>query len=283
MLGSSATSPADTVVQGNLLVKGGITAASSIAPSGNITGDLTVGGTTTLNGPVVAGATVVAAGQITANAGLAVSAGNLAVAATSNLGVVNSGALTVTGTGSFSSLLTATGGVTASSTVTAPVFANSSAAAITVKIINAGVPIAGVVAGPSGAGNNILAMSMSTIIPGSASFKAYKVFLSGSATDKYASFFLITSGGTGGAYQGQFQGVSGLVFPTLNYKGNVTEVGTNVGTGGGLTGVFPDNVIVCPADLVSNTLYYCGNNSGTNTLGTNDAGVNIWLTFVPIL
>lgn len=112
MLGSSAVSPANTVVQGNLLVKGSITASSTTAPSAVISGNLTVGQTSTLTGAVAAGSTISSAGQITAGGGLSVPAGNLSVVATSNLGVVNtSGALTVAGA------ITASGATTVNNTV----------------------------------------------------------------------------------------------------------------------------------------------------------------------
>ena len=97
MLGSSATSPADTVVQGNLLVKGSITATASSTPNIATPGNLTVGGSSTLTGPVSAGSTLAVTGAVTAASSLAV-AGTLNVAGAGVIGTpFTSTSLTVNG------------------------------------------------------------------------------------------------------------------------------------------------------------------------------------------
>ena len=105
MLGSSATSPADTVVQGNLLVKGSITATASSTPTIATPGNLTVGGSSTLTGPVSAGSTLAVTGSSLLTG--PVSAGStLAVAG--NINVAGSG---VIGTPSTSTSLTVNGNI----------------------------------------------------------------------------------------------------------------------------------------------------------------------------
>lgn len=167
--------------------------------------------------------------------------------------------------------------------VTASSFENISAAAVTIQIVNLGVPIAGVTTGSSGQGNNMLAINMATLVPNSVNFKAYKVFLSGSATDLYSGWTDGNSGGSGtGAFQAQFQFVSGYQV-YRNAKGNVAVTGTSIAEGGGATANYPDNVIVTPANLTGDMLYFCGTTSNGSVQTPANVATNIWLTFSPIL
>jgi hypothetical protein len=140
MLGSSATSPADTVVQGNLFVKGGITAASSVAPNVTITGNLAVGGISTLTGPVSAGSTLAVAGSSTLTG--PVSAGStLAVA-----GTINVAGAGVIGTPSTTTGLTVNGNIAQNNIAAANTFnAQSNAFSGSVSIGGGTGPGAGLV------------------------------------------------------------------------------------------------------------------------------------------
>lgn len=234
-----------------------------------VQGNLLVNGTSNLNGLVTAGSGVNVTGAV--NATGAVSGSSVTAS-----GAVTAGSLSVTG-GSAVVALTATG------TVTAPNFTNSSYTQRVIQIVDNGVPIAGVTVGSSGAGNNLLILDMTALFPGSVNFKSYKVFLSGSSTNRFVGWNNATSGGTGtGAFLAQFQSLSGYDI-ALNYKGNCAVTGTSVGAGGGGVANYPDSVIVCPADLSNNIIYYTGTTSNGATAATNANGTIIWLTFLPIL
>ena len=153
---------------------------------------------------------------------------------------------------------------------------------ITIQIVNAGVPIPGVTLGPSGIGNNLLSINMATLIPNSVKLASYRVHLSGSATNIWSGWSNTSSGaGSVGAYQSQFQGVSGFAF-SLDYKGAVSPQVITIGAGGGAIANYPDNCIVTPANLTGNMLYYCATASNGATIGANGTNTNIWLTFIPM-
>jgi hypothetical protein len=301
--------PGDTIsgnltVTGNVAIGGTTTSTGQITANGGIavqSGNLSVSpGASNLSAVNASGAlTVVGASNLTS----VVASGNLTVAGNGVIGTPStSTSLTVNGnivqnntaaantyngqSNAFSGSISVGGGAgPGAGSITAFAYINNSISVpITIQVITAGIPTTGVTAGSSGVGNNMLALNKNTLVPGSANFKSYKVFLSGSASARYDPFFLISSGGVGGGiYQGQFQGVSGLLLNAYNYKGNVSSVGTTVGPSPGLVSIFADNVIVCPADLTNNTLFYCGSPGGPIIVATNDPGVNIWLHFVPIL
>lgn len=221
--------------------------------------------------------------------------GNLTVTGnTSSLGSLSAGTtLTVSGTATLggavnaTGLITSLGGMASSAVIVAPVFTNTTASPTpqTFQIVNGGVPASGVTIGPTGAGNNMLAINMSTLVPNSSNYKSYRVFLSGSATDRYVGMGAAYSGGsTSGAFIVQFQSVSGYQSYTRNYKGNVSIEALSAPAGsGGTIALYPDNVIVCPSDLTGSILYFSGEVTNGGTVGLNTTASNIWLTFVPIL
>ena len=169
--------------------------------------------------------------------------------------------------------------------VTASSFENISAPLQTIQIVTAGVPVSGVTIGSTGTGANMLAMNMATLVPNSNNYKSYRVFLSGSATNRYVGMSGAYSGaGAVGAFIVQFQAVSGFAEFVKNYKGNISNQGSSASAvGPGTIAVFPDNVIVCPADLTGNFLYLAGEVTNGAVVGLNDTTSNVWLTFVPIL
>ena len=214
--------------------------------------------------------------------------GNLAVGGASSLTTLSvSGASTLTGAVNATGLVTATGGVTSGALITAPIFTNITASSTpqTIQIVNAGVPVSGVTVGSTGTGNNLLAINMATLIPNCSNYKSYRVFISGSSSNRYSGMTMgYSGGGSGGAFITQWQAVAGFALYTGNYKGNVSTVGLDAPAGsGGTLAVYPDNVIVCPSDLTGNLLYYGGTLTNGATGGFNVTGTNVWLTFVPIL
>lgn len=230
----------------------------------------TAGGTDTINGNLTVTGNTSSLGSLSAGT-------TLTVSGTATLG----GAVNATG------LITSLGGFTTGSFMTAGTYTNSSASVTpqAIQIVNAGVPVSGVTIGPTGTGNNMLAINMSTLVPNSNNYKSYRVFLSGSPTDRYSGMGGAYSGGANtGAFIVQFQAVSGYQEYTRNYKGNSANQGLSAPAGGGGTiALYPDNVIVCPTDLTGSILYLCGEVTNGGTVGLNTTASNIWLTFVPIL
>jgi len=230
----------------------------------------TAGGTDTINGNLTVTGNTSSLGSLSAGT-------TLTVSGTATLG----GAVNATG------LITSLGGMASSAVIVAPVFTNTTASPTpqVIQIVSAGVPVSGVTVGSTGTGNNLLAINMATLIPNCSNYKSYRVFISGSSSNRYSGMTMgYSGGGSGGAFITQWQAVAGFALYTGNYKGNVSTVGLDAPAGsGGTLAVYPDNVIVCPSDLTGNILYYGGTLTNGATGGFNVTGTNVWLTFVPIL
>jgi hypothetical protein len=280
----------NATVGGTLAVTGATTLSTVSATSASVSGAVTAGSLSSAGAVSATSASVsgaVTAGSLSSSGGVsgasatisgAVSAGSL-----SSSGGVSGASATISGAVGAGSVVS-TGNITSTAgVVTSGSFVNSTATASVIQIVNNGVPTSGVTVGSSGAGNNLLTINMSAVIPSCQNFKSYKIYLSGSASSRFVGWNNATSGGTGtGAFLAQFQSVSGYDVVN-NYKGNCAITGTSVGAGGGGATNYPDNVTLSPGDLSSNTVYYAGTCSNGATAATNANGTIIWLHFVPLL
>ena len=262
---------------------GGAEVINNLVVTNNATigGTLNVTGATTLSSvsaSSVASSGVVSAGSISTAGG--VTAGTL-----SSSGGVNGATVTASGAVSAGSVASTGNIVSSAGGVSAQSFTNTSLNQSTIALVLGGVPVAGVTVGSTGTGNNLLAINMQTLFPDINKFKMYKIFLSGSASDRFSGMTMgYSGGGSGGAFITQWSSVSGFALYTGNYKGNVSTVGLDAPAGsGGTLAVYPDNVIVTGADLTSSTIYYGGTLTNGATGGFNVTGTNVWMVLLPIL
>jgi hypothetical protein len=191
--------------------------------------------------------------------------------------------LAVTGattlTGGVTGAVLATGAVTGSS-INNSSFPSSAIA----QIVNAGVAGTGTTLGPTGVGNNILTLDVTTIFPGSENLKAYRLYISGSVSNRFSIIGCNYSGaGSAGQLFLQWQSVSGFTAGN-SLKGTALLGTTALGAGGGgPLGVTPDNQIIFAGDLTNNTVYWCGSADNGGTVGFNTTATNIWLSLVPVV
>jgi hypothetical protein len=252
-----------------------------------VTGNATVGGTLAVTGATtlssVSASSVASSGVV--SAGSISTAGGVTAGTLSSSGGVNGATVTASGAVSAGSVSSTGNIVSTAGGVSAQSFTNTSLNAQTIQIVSAGVPLSGVTVGSTGTGNNLLAINMQTLFPSINSFKQYKIFLSGSSSDRFSGMTMgYSGGGSGGAFITQWSSVSGFALYTGNYKGNVSTVGLDAPAGsGGTLAVYPDNVVVTGADLTSSTIYYGGTLTNGATGGFNVTGTNVWLHLFPIL
>lgn len=168
--------------------------------------------------------------------------------------------------------------------VTASSFQNTSAPAVTIQIVNNGVGVPGVTPGGISGGNNLLAINMETLVPGSTNFKLYRVYISGSATDLYTGISATFSGSsTVGTFASQIQAKSSYA-SYWNYKGDVATGTVNIpDSGAGTLACLPDNALITPADLTGNMLYFAGASSNGAVISFTGGTVDVWLTFSPVI
>jgi len=281
---ASGSGGAGDVIDGNLTVTGNII--------GN--GSLTIAGASNLNGAVtavslsspgaVSAATVSSSGAM--SCGSLSSPGAVSAGTLSSSGGVNGATVTASGVISAGSVASTGNIVSSAGGVSGQTFTNSSLTQSTIALVLAGVSqSSAVVIGPSGAGNNLLAINLQSLFPNINNFKMYRLFLSGSASNRFSGMTLGYGGaGSAGSFIPQWQSVSGLVPFTSNYKGNVSVLGVSApASPPGTIAVYPDNVIVTNADLTNSTIYYGGTFSNGATGGFNDGAANVWMTIVPIL
>ena len=249
-----------------------------------VQGNLLVNGTSQLNGLVTAGAGVNVTGVVTVTGSIS-TPGGVTAGTLSSSGGVNGATVTASGAVSAGSVSSTGNIVSSAGGVSAGSFTNTSLNAQTIQIVSAGVPVAGVTVGSTGTGNNLLSINLLSLFPSINSFKQYKIFLSGSSTDRFSGMTMgYSGGGSGGAFITQWSSVSGFALYTGNYKGNVATVGLDAPAGsGGTLAVYPDNVTVNNADLTSSTIYYGGTLTNGATGGFNVTGTNVWLYIFPIL
>jgi len=274
---ASGSGGAGDVIDGNLTVTGNII--------GN--GSLTIAGASNLNGAVTA-VSLSSPGAV--SAATVSSSGAMSCASLSSPGVVSAGTLSSSG-GVNGSTVTASGAVTGGSISGGTVSATTSVTGATinnstpganqvVQVVNNGVASNGA---SFGAGV-ILQMPLTSIFPQSVNYKSYKIFMSGDATDKYASISGVANGqGGAGQYFGQFQTSTGAYSAQRNLKGNLQSFPIQVPANPGGITMTPDSVDLVPGSLVSNTIFYCvvANNGATIAFNTN--GCNVWLHFVGVL
>lgn len=291
-LASTLTVSAPANINGLITTNGGVscTSGSSItAAGGTVTASTLVGGAGTIAGGFTVNATNAATAGLQVG-GVAGSVNmNVPVSTLQNFQVVSAASLTTAGAITCAGPLSVQNvGITTPASITSSIYSNSSVLTpVAIQVVQNGVGINGATIGAPNPGGpafsgGLLTLPLLTIFPGCGNFKSFKLFMSGSATDKYENIVTAYSGNTSDtAIDKQMQSVVTYAFKN-NYKGAVQTRTGNVFQGPGDIVTFPDSVIVVPGDGGSTLYQYFGTSTGA-TIAYNSANSQVWLHFYPIL
>lgn len=285
-MGSTLTVSAPANINGLITTNGGLSCTSGsgvTAASGTITASRLVGGSLSVAGDSIVNATNTSGAGLTVGGVAGVVNMTVPVSTLQNFQVVSAASLTTAGAITCAGPLTVQNtGITTPASITSSTYSNSSVAPVVVKVVQNGVGINGATVTAPG-GNGILTLPLLTIFPGCGNFKSFKLFMSGSATDKYVSIQTQYSGNDRDtAIEKQFQSAPVGFDPAHNIKGQIQNKTSTAYQGPGVIGTYPDNLIIVPADG-STTLYqYYSTNTG-GQIGYDGSASQVWLHFYPIL
>jgi hypothetical protein len=160
-----------------------------------------------------------------------------------------------------------------------------------IQIVQNGVGVNGCTVGDGAGGNTdgpMLTLDMTTAIPSSASKSAYKIFLSGSASNQYTNMNVWQEGSPNqnnfiANFQNNPQWLGSIDAGLNNIKGAVQQSLQQGGSGIATNNyISPDNLLVCSGDLTNNTVYYVGWTDQGNVFTFKNPSINLWLYYYPI-